>query len=229
MNTKSLEFFYQKYELNEKQKQQYQDYLQLIQEYNKVMNLTGIDDEYGVYLKHYYDSLLIEPYIKKSGLLIGDLGSGAGFPGIVLAIYYPQNVFHLIEPLQKRCKFLQIVVEKLKLQNVQIINKRAEELTLETYDIVTSRAVAKLNILLELAIPLVKTQGTFIALKGANALAEVELSQNALSLLNSKIETIQEETIPDELAKRYNLVIKKEKPTNKKYPRNYGQIKKKPL
>ncbi len=229
MSNKTIDFFYEKYKISSKQKKQYEDYLNLIQEYNKVMNLTGIDDKFGVYLKHYYDSLLIEKYIPKSNLKIADLGSGAGLPGIVLAIYYPENNFYLIEPLKKRCKFLEKVKDDLNLENVFIINKRAEQLQKEQYDIVVSRAVAKLNILLELSIPLVKVDGLFIALKGASALGEVNEAQDALKKLNCTVKEIQEEIIPFENSKRHNIIIKKLKKTNEKYPRNFGQIKKRPL
>lgn len=228
MNT-NIDFFYEKYTLTNEQKERFEKYLELIQEYNKVMNLTGIDDKFGVYLKHFYDSLLVIDFIKDDNLKIGDLGSGAGFPGIVLAIYYPNNEFTLIEPLQKRCKFLETVIEELGLTNVKVLNKRAEELDHEQFDIVTSRAVAKLNILLELSIPLLKTGGKFIALKGANVEEEILTSKHAFNTLHSTLETKQKEIIPFEESTRYNLIIKKDKKTNAKYPRNFGKIKKSPL
>ncbi len=221
-------WFEQTANLTDKQQEQYYQYYQLINEYNQVMNLTGIDDLYGVYLKHFYDSLTVCNLIDDNIKTIADLGSGAGFPGIVLAIYYPQVKFSLIEPLTKRCKFLAIVVEKLELKNVEIINERAEDIT-KKFDIVTSRAVSRLNILLELAMPLVKINGYFIALKGAQAQVEIKEAQNALKELSSEIVVCDQIILPFEESKRENLKIKKLKATNKKYPRNYGQIKKKPL
>ncbi len=214
--------------LTVQQQEQYYQYYQLINEYNQVMNLTGIDDLYGVYLKHFYDSLTACKLIDDDVKTIADLGSGAGFPGIVLAIYYPEIKFSLIEPLTKRCKFLAIVVEKLGLKNVEIINERAEDIT-KKFDVVTSRAVSRLNILLELAMPLVKINGYFIALKGAQAQVEIKEAQNALKELSSEIIVCDQIILPFEESKRENLKIKKLKVTNKKYPRNYGQIKKKPL
>ncbi len=225
----NLDFFYEKYDLTDKQKKQYDLYYKLIKEYNKVMNLTGIDDEFGVYLKHYYDSLLISDLIKDKDLVIGDIGSGAGFPGIVLAIYFPNNSFDLIEPIKKRCNFLSEVVKELGLENVNILNKRAEDLEKEKYDIITSRAVAKLNILLELSIPLLKCEGLFIPLKGSKGNEEIIEAKNALKELNSSVEKIFEEVLPFEESLRVNIVIKKLKKTNSIYPRNFGQIRKKPL
>lgn len=215
-------------DLTNEQQEQYYRYFQLIEEYNQVMNLTGIDDLYGVYLKHYYDSLTICELIDDNIKTVADLGSGAGFPGIVLAIYYPEKHFSLIEPLTKRCKFLQVVVDELGLKNVKILNERAEDIS-QQYDMLTSRAVSRLNILLELSIPLVKVDGVFIALKGAQANAEIAQAQNALKKLDANIELVSDITLPFENSKRSNLKIRKIKATNPKYPRNYGQIKKKPL
>lgn len=222
-------FFYEKYDFSNEQKEQYNQYYKLIHEYNKVMNLTGIDDEFGVYLKHFYDSLLISDEIKDEGLKIADIGAGAGFPGIVLAIYFPKNKFELIEPINKRCKFLLEVVEKLNLKNVKVLNKRAEDIKKEQYDIITSRAVARLNILLELSIPLLKEGGKFIPLKGSKGKEEIKEAQNALKVLGSKIIKIKEEELPFEKSLRVNLVIEKKLKTAEKYPRNFGQIKKRPL
>ncbi len=225
----NLDFFYEKYDLTDKQKKQYNQYYELIKEYNKVMNLTGIDDEFGVYLKHYYDSLLISDLIKEEGLKIGDIGSGAGFPGIVLAIYFPKNNFDLIEPIKKRCNFLNEVVKELDLKNVNILNKRAEDLEKEKYDVITSRAVARLNILLELSIPLLKCDGLFIPLKGSKGQEELDEAKNALKELDSSVVNVFEETLPFEDSLRINIVIKKLKKSKEIYPRNFGQIRKKPL
>lgn len=215
-------------DLTEQMQEQLFAYFELIQEYNKVMNLTGIDDLEGVYLKHFYDSLTIRPLIEGDNLSIADLGSGAGFPGIILAIVYPNHSFSLIEPLTKRCKFLQTVVDEIGLTNVEIINERAEDID-KKFDILTSRAVSRLNILLELSIPLLEVGGYFIPLKGAQAQTELDEAKNALRKLNSELVTIDEITLPIENSKRANLKIKKLKATDKKYPRNFGQIKNKPL
>ena len=210
------------------QKEQLDQYAFLLKEYNKVMNLTGIDEYGDVYEKHFYDSLTIQKFIEKiNGEKIADLGTGAGFPGIVLAIFNPNKKIYLIEPLKKRCNFLEIVINKLHLTNVVILNKRIEEIN-EEFDIIVSRAVAKLNILLELAIPFIKKNGYFIALKGSNGYEEINISQNAMKELYVKILEIDEIQLPFEKSKRINILFTKEK-NNYKYPRNFGQIKKKPL
>lgn len=210
------------------QKEQLDEYAYLLNEYNKVMNLTGIDEYGDVYEKHFYDSLTIQKFINKiEGKKIADLGTGAGFPGIVLAIFNPEKEIYLIEPLKKRCNFLEIVINKLHLNNVVILNKRIEEVD-ERFDVIVSRAVAKLNILLELAIPFIRKNGFFIALKGSNGYEEIKLSQNAIKKLFVKILEIDEVELPFEKSKRINILFQKEKDNNK-YPRNFGQIKKKPL
>ncbi len=215
--------------LDSQQIDQYNTYFQLINEYNKIMNLTGIDDYEGVYLKHFYDCLTIKDSIKNiNPQSIADVGTGAGFPGIVLAIYFPTIKFHLIEPLTKRIKFLQKVVEKLELKNVTLINDRVENLNLIA-DVVTSRAVSQLNILLELCAPICKINGTIIALKGPKVLEEIDVSQNAIDKLGLKIEKNDKLILPIENSVRYNVYLKKIKETPNKYPRNFGQIKKKPL
>jgi len=223
--------FLEKYSdlFDEKKDKQLYRYYELIHEYNKVMNLTGIDKEDEVYLKHFFDSLTVTDYlddVKKKD--IADLGTGAGFPGIVLAIVYPETTFHLIEPLQKRCRFLKIVVEDLELENVIIVNKRAEEIDTK-FDVLVSRAVARLNILLELSIPLIKTGGYFIAMKGSQADIEISEAKNALKKLSCEVIEKEEFKLPKEESMRMNIKIKKTKETSKKYPRNFGQIKKKPL
>lgn len=215
-------------QLSEKQQQQLYKYYQLIHEYNKVMNLTGIDDLEGVYLKHFYDSLTICEFITDEDKSIADVGTGAGFPGIVLAIRYPEKNFHLIEPLTKRIKFLQVVVDELQLNNVTLVNERMEDLDMQ-FDLITARAVAKLNVLLELIIPSLKVNGTFIALKGPQVTTELQEAKNALDILNSEVVKTSQITLPIENSKRYNLVIKKMKKTAKIYPRHYGKIKKNPL
>ncbi len=226
----NLDFFYNDFDLTSQQIEKYNKYFKLIQKYNKVMNLTGIDDEQGVYLKHFYDSLLLVKIIDSLDVhLIGDLGSGAGFPGLVLAIYYPQKNFDLIEPIKKRCTFLEEVVNELGLENVQVLNKRAEECPRDHYDMIVSRAVSSLNILLELAIGLLKLNGYLLAQKGPKAKDEVLVAKNALIKLNCEVISQIEEELPIENSQRYNLVIQKKGMTDQKFPRNYGQIKKNPL
>lgn len=218
--------------LSEKQAFQFEKYLYLLQEYNKVMNLTGITEENEVYEKHFYDSLLFSFGENLNGLTLIDVGSGAGFPGIPLAIAYPNLTITLLEPLNKRCSFLNIVVKELDLKNVTIICERAEIYSrenIEKYDIATARAVSKLNILLEISSQMVKVGGHFIALKGKIAQEEIEQASNALKLLNFKITKIKSDSLPSEEDERKNIFIKKIGRTNPKYPRNYSQIKNRPL
>ncbi|MFV0247190.1 MAG: 16S rRNA (guanine(527)-N(7))-methyltransferase RsmG [Mycoplasmatales bacterium] len=225
-----LEFFKDiKSNLDTNQIDQYEKFYKLINEHNKVMNLTAIDQYEAVYLKHFYDSLTVIDLIKEiNPKTIADLGSGVGVPGIVLAIYFKNIQFTLIEPLTKRCNFLELVIKELKLSNVTILNQRAELINTK-YGLVIARAVKRLNILLELSIPLLNVNGSLIALKGPKAKEELEEAQNALNILSSTVLKIDKVILPIENSTRYNLVIKKLKETNKKYPRNYSQISKKPL
>jgi 16S rRNA (guanine527-N7)-methyltransferase len=230
MNDDVKEFtFWEEQKISDLENEQFLKYYNLIHEYNKVMNLTGIDDREGVYLKHFYDSLTLRNDIEiKDGYVIADVGSGAGFPGVVLAIMYPNSKFHLIEPIKKRCDFLAKVVMVLELKNVTICNKRSEEIK-QKYDLVISRAVAKLNILLELCIPILKVNGYMVAMKGAKAKEEIKDAFAGLNILNSKVVKHESFRLPFEESMRCNVVIKKVSETAIKYPRNFSQIKSKPL
>ena len=219
-------------EPTQKQLEQLNRYYELIVEYNKVMNLTGITEKEQVYLKHFYDSLTIAKVIdlNKEETLC-DIGTGAGFPGIVLKILFPNLKITLIDSLNKRIEFLKIVIKELNLNNIEAIHTRAEEYAIkniEKFDVVTSRAVAPLNILLELSIPLIKTNKYFISYKG-NISREIIESENALKQLDSKIDKIEEFELPKENSNRTIIKIKKLNKTNKKYPRKFSEIKKKPL
>ena len=219
-------------EPTEEQLEQLNKFYELIAEYNKVMNLTGITEKEQVYLKHFYDSLTIAKVIdlNKEETLC-DIGTGAGFPGIVLKILFPNLKITLIDSLNKRIEFLKIVIKELNLNNIEAIHARAEEYAkdnIEKFDIVTSRAVAPLNTLLELSIPLLKINKYFISYKG-NISREIIESENALKQLDSKIEKIEEFELPKENSNRTIIKIKKQNKTNKKYPRKFSEIKKKPL
>lgn len=219
-------------EPTQKQLEQLNRYYELIVEYNKVMNLTGITEKEQVYLKHFYDSLTIAKVIdlnKEESLC--DIGTGAGFPGIVLKILFPNLKITLIDSLNKRIEFLKIVIKELNLNNIEAIHTRAEEYAIknkEKFDVVTSRAVAPLNILLELSIPLLKINKYFISYKG-NISREIIESENALKQLDSKVDKIEEFELPKENSNRTIIKIKKLNKTNKKYPRKFSEIKKKPL
>ncbi len=208
---------------------QFETYLNRLLEVNTVMNLTAITAPDEVREKHFLDSCLISPHLK-SGDKVADVGSGAGFPGLCLAIIRSDIEVTLIEPTTKRCQFLTELISELGLTNVQVINERAENLTSdrEHYDVVTARAVAQLSILLELCVPLIKVNGLMIAMKGQKGLEELQDVKIALDVLHLSVMNADPVTLPTS-GIRFNLVFKKEKKTAEKYPRAYNQIKKKPL
>lgn len=216
-------------ELTETQLQQFELYKELLLEWNQKMNLTAITKEEEIWEKHFYDS--IYPFISLSFETMCDVGSGAGFPGIPVKIVYPNLSLTIVEPLQKRCKFLEEVKKQLKLENVSINAARAEDFVKdhrEQFDLVSARAVARLSILLELCVPLVKVNGMMVALKGKNGKQELSDASEAMRILSVNVE--KEEVFNlDSDATRMNFYLRKKKGTPKKYPRAYGQIKKKPL
>ena len=227
----------QNIELDENKAKALKEYKELLVEWNEKMNLTAITEDYEVIIKHFVDCLECTHLITDEKKII-DVGTGAGFPGMVLAIYYPQIDFTLLDGLNKRLIFLEEVVNKLGLKNVKIVHARAEEATrneeyFETFDAVVSRAVANLPILLEYTSPYVKVNGKCIVMKGDNAKEELDLAKNAMNIL--KLRNIEKKeykysyTINDEEYNRTILYIEKIGNTPNKYPRNYGQIKKKAL
>lgn len=207
------------------------EYYSILKEENQKYNLTRIIEEDDVYLKHFYDSLTITKIIDINNQSICDLGSGAGFPGLVLGICFPSAKLTLIESNGKKCNFLNIVKEKLNLNNVTIINTRIEEYAKENrelYDIVTARAVAPLKHLLEYGIPLVKINGVFIAMK-ANVENEEKNIDNYYNKLNIKEEQRIVFNLPHENSIRTLIKYQKEKETDKRYPRRYNEIIKKAI
>lgn len=216
-------------ELTKKQEDQLEKYYNLLIEENKKTNLTRITDKEEVYLKHFYDSLTIAKIIDltKNQSLI-DIGTGAGFPGLVLKIVFPNLNITLLDSLNKRIIFLNKVIKELNLKNIKTVSSRIEEYQKEEFDIVTSRAVAKTNILLELSYKLPKINGYFIFLK-ANIEEELEESQNALKELNLSIKQKETFHLPIENSQRTIIKIKKNSPISPKYPRNFAKIKKNPL
>ena len=214
--------------LNDNQLADLDNYAKFLLEYNDQTNLTAIKTITDVYLKHFYDSLTIVKNVDLSKVTtLLDIGTGAGFPGIVLKICYPNLKITLLDSNNKKIAFLKELSEKLSI-DVEIIYDRAEVFVQnrrEYYDIVTSRAVADLGILSELAIPYLKVGGNFIAMK-ANYQEELNNAQNILQKLNSKVIKITEFTLPKTDMNRVIITINKEKITNKKYPRSYNTIKK---
>ena len=222
--------------LTENMQKQLEMYKNLLLEWNEKINLTAITDEEEILVKHFVDCLYCAKYIKKEDKKIIDVGTGAGFPGLVLAIYFPDKEFTLLDALNKRLVFLEDVINKLGLKNVKLVHGRAEEIVridnlYENYDIAVSRAVAQLPILLEYISPYIKVNGKCIVMKGDNVDEEIKLSSNALKVLNLKLlrKNLYSYNVKNEEYKRSILEIEKINETPKKYPRNYGKIKKKPL
>jgi len=227
---KEIEFL----NLGDDQIEKLNKYMEFTLEENSKFNLTRNDNIDDFIIKNILDSLLIVKDIDLSGSLVLDLGSGAGLPGIPLAIYYKTTNFVLLEPTTKRSNFLQKAKELLNLENITVINERAEDYiskegNREKFDFVVSRAVSKLNILLELSVPYLKVNGKLIAYKGLNYQNEIDETKKALNLLNSIVESAQESNLPFTNENRFNLIIKKEEKTTNKYPRSYKEISKKPL
>ena len=216
-------------ELTSYQQEQLIKYKDFLIEYNKHTNLTAITNEEDIYLKHFYDSLTITEAINLDNQKVLDIGTGAGFPGLVLKIVYPNIDLTLLDSNNKKITFLKELTIKLNI-NVNLINKRAEEYIIdnrESFDIVVSRAVANLNTLVELSIPYVKVNGYFIAMK-ANAKEEIDNSHNAIKILGSNIDGIIEFKLINN-DPRTLIIIQKNKETNIKYPRRYEKIIKQPL
>ena len=216
-------------DINEDQLNKLETYYNFLVEYNKNVNLTRIVDKDEVYLKHFYDSLtLIKAIDLNQELSLCDVGTGAGFPGMVLAIVFPTLSITLVDSLQKRIVFLDELIKKLELNNVKTVHSRIEDYARdnrECFDIVTSRAVANLRVLSEISIPLVKVNGYFIPMK-ANAENEIEDANDILNKLDCSIEKVIEFNLPIENSIRTLIKIKKNKVTNKKYPRRFDLIKK---
>lgn len=215
--------------INSRQWKQFALYAEFLREKSQVMNLTAISDLEGIYEKHFYDSLLMLQTLEDFKSFC-DVGSGAGFPGMVVAIMKPEVFVSLVEPLQKRCLFLQEVVELLGLTKVTIIHERAEDLAAyrHSFDVVSARAVSRLNILTELCLPLVKVGGHLVAMKGAAAQEETQEAKQAIGQCGGKLHSLQPQYLIDGSI-RYNIKIEKIKETPTHYPRRYSQIKKKPL
>ncbi len=197
-------------------------FYQLLLSWNEKMNLTRITNQEEVYLKHFYDSLTLYKEIKLETVdTLCDVGSGAGFPGIVLKIAFPNLNITLIDSLQKRVNYLNEVIKELKLSNIRAIHMRCEDyarVNREKYEVVTARAVANLKVLSELCLPLVKENGYFIAMKG-KATEELDEAKAMIGTLGGKIEHINEFSLPLEESSRTLIKIKKEKKTDKIYPR----------
>ena len=208
-------------------------YMELLLEWNEKINLTAITNPEDIILKHFIDSLTIEEYINKGESLV-DVGTGAGFPGIPIKIYRDDINVTLVDSLNKRINFLNIVIEELKLEKIKAIHSRAEECGKnvkyrEKFDVSASRAVANLATLSEYLIPLIKQQGKSICMKGSEIEEELNNSKKAIKVLGGKILKVDEFTLPNSDIKRNIIVIKKVENTPAKYPRKPGIPAKEPI
>lgn len=218
-------------EINNIQLEKLEKYCEILERENKLYNLTAITEKESMFLKHFYDSLTIVKIINLNNGSLCDLGTGAGFPGMVLKIIFPNLKVTLIDATLKKCNFLEKVIKELKLENIEVINARVEEyakIEREKYDIVTARAVAPLKHLLEYGIPLLKVNGTFIAMKG-----NIDKELNGIENYEDKLKIKQNKRIdfqlPIENSNRTLISFIKLEVTNNKYPRKYNEIKKKSL
>ena len=219
--------------LSDKQKEQFDKFYELLVEWNKVMNLTGITEPKEIVLKHFIDSLTVLKYIEDGSSLI-DVGTGAGFPGLPLKIAKDSIEVTLLDSLNKRINFLNDVINENSLEKIITIHGRAEDFGQkpkyrENFDVVVSRAVAPLNILLEYMLPFVKVGGKCICMKGSNCEEEIENAKKAIKVLGGQIEKIEEFTLPNSDNNRTILIIKKVKKTDKQYPRKAGMPTKNPI
>lgn len=220
-------------ELTEIQVKQFYNYMNLLIEWNQKINLTTIIEPEEIILKHFVDSLTISKYIPLGTKLI-DVGTGAGFPGIPLKIVRQDIDITLLDSLQKRINFLDIVISELKLEKIVTIHSRVEDFGKnkkyrEKYDIATSRAVANLSTLSEYLLPLVKVGGKVVSMKGSLIEDELENSKTAIKILGGQIEKVDEFELPDTDIKRNVVLINKIENTPNKYPRKAGEPSKKPL
>lgn len=221
-------------ELSNTQKEQFQTYYQLLVEWNEKMNLTSITDEHGVYLKHFYDSITPSFYYDFNGpLTLCDVGAGAGFPSIPLKIIFPELKVTIVDSLNKRIQFLNHLADALGLQDVNFVHDRAETFGKgdyrESYDIVTARAVARLTVLSELCLPLVKKGGQFIALKSSKGEKELDEAKFAINVLGGNVKETFNFELPEDAGERQMIVIDKRRQISKKYPRKPGTPNKSPL
>lgn len=209
-------------------------YAELLKEWNEKINLTAITDDEGIAIKHFLDCLIVGSYAEfKKGQKIIDVGTGAGFPGLVLAAAYPEISVTLLDSTGKKLNVVRDIAENMGVANVEIVHMRAEEAGKqpqyrEKYDFATARAVAELRVLAEYTLPFVKVGGSFLSLKGASALEEIEGAGNSLKTLGGKIQGTNEFLLPGG-DKRAIINVKKISHIPPKFPRVSAQIAKKPL
>ena len=219
--------------LSVEQLEKFYSYMSLLLEWNEKMNLTAITEPNEIILKHFIDSLTILNEINNKSKVV-DVGTGAGFPGIPLSIANESLKITLVDSLNKRLIFLQEVIDKLELKNIEIVHSRAEDFGQnkkyrESFDIATSRAVANLSTLSEYLIPLVKISGKCICMKASDVEEEINQAKNAINVLGGTIEKIEEFKLPESDNGRTIIIINKQKQTPNKYPRKAGTPSREPI
>lgn len=219
-------------ELSPDQIEKFSLYAELLVQWNEKVNLTSITEPEEIILKHFIDSLSLAPFVK--GLKMADIGTGAGFPGVPLKILLPEVKVYLVDSLAKRLDFLEVVIESLGLTDVETVHARAEDfardpLYREKFSCVTSRAVARLPVLLEYAVPLLELGGYFLAAKGSQVDEEISESHKALQVLGAEIKDVKRLSLGQEAEHRSIVVVEKLSHTPKGYPRKAGTPAKKPL
>lgn len=221
--------------LSDAQMEQFNQYFTMLVEWNEKMNLTAITERDEVYLKHFYDSISAAFYVDfKDVGTICDVGAGAGFPSIPIKICFPDLDVTIVDSLQKRMTFLGELASKLKLENVHFHHARAEEFGQNkafrgSFDLVTARAVARMSVLTELCLPLVKKGGFFLAMKGMQAEQELKIGAKAIATLGGKVKNHYAFSLPIEESERNLYLIEKVKETPNKYPRKSGTPNKQPI
>ena len=221
--------------LTDRQKEQYERYFELLVEWNEKINLTAITEKDEVYIKHFYDSIapILQGLIENQPIRLLDIGAGAGFPSLPMKILFPELDVTIIDSLNKRINFLHLLAEELGLSGVHFYHGRAEDFAQDKafraqFDLVTARAVARMQVLSELTIPYLKVGGRLLALNASNAPEELEEAKNALNLLFSKVEDNLQYKLPNG-DPRFITLVEKKKETPNKYPRKAGMPNKRPL
>ena len=225
--------YIEKIDLKKEQIEQFYNYMKLLLEWNEKINLTAIIEPKEVIIKHFIDSLTISKYIPQGATFV-DMGTGAGFPGIPLKIYRKDIKITLVDSLNKRIKFLDEVIKKLNLEDIETIHSRAEEFGRnskyrERFDVATSRAVANLATLSEYLLPLVKLKGKCICMKGPDIEEETQNGKKAIKILGGNISKVDIFELPKTDIKRTILIVDKVEKTPSKYPRKPGMPSKEPI
>ena len=219
--------------LNEEQQTKFYKYMELIIDWNKKINLTAITEPWEVINKHFIDSISILKQIESKDKVV-DIGTGAGFPGVPIKIANPSIEITLVDSLNKRINFLKEIIKELDLKGIEAVHARAEEFGQskayrEKYDVVTSRAVARLNILVEYMLPIVKVGGKCICMKGPESEEEIKEAQKAINVLGGTIKNVEKFSLPETDINRTIIVIEKNRETPETYPRKAGTPTKNPI